>query len=184
MSYSLGWPPPHPAPPIFWAYQKEEKTLACEHLPQLIKDLPIKSLVSGFQTKRRKFSIRSLQVFFSFKVAIFSRNFPETRPPQKLRNSTGAQTVAQVKHFGFYTFFSAQGHWDYFLYQWKPLLTIINPQQIQFFIKDVDNAGCWGWQGKVSSYQMPFSFLLNASADWQSYAFCWVPVGLTIGLVW
>jgi len=77
----------------------------------------MKSFVSGFQTKRRKFSIRSLQVFFSFKVAIFSQNFPKTRPSQKLRNSAGAQTVTQEKDFGFYTYFSAEGHRDYFLYQ-------------------------------------------------------------------
>lgn len=151
-----------------------------ENLPQLIKVLPIKSFVSGFQTKRRKFSIRSLQVFFSFNVAIFSPNFLKTRPPQKLRNSTSAQTVAQEKHFGFYTFFSAEGQWDYFLYQWKPLLAIINPQQIPFVIKGADNARCWGWQGKVSSYQMPFCFLLTNLADRQSYAFCRVPVGLAI----
>lgn len=85
----------------------------------------MKSLVSGFQTKRRKFSIRSLQVFFSFKVAIFSTKFRQNLSSSET-NSTGAQTVTQEKHFGFYTFFSTEGHRDYLLYQWKPLLTIIN----------------------------------------------------------
>lgn len=127
----------------------------------------MKSFVSGFQTKRRKFSIRSLQVFFSFKVAIFSQNFPKPRPPQKLRNSTGAQTVAQEKHFGFYTFFSAEGHWDYFLYQWKPLLTIINQQQIPFFIKGVDNAGAEAGKEQFAPIKCPspFSWCLSRSAE-------------------
>lgn len=127
----------------------------------------MKSFVSGFQTKRRKFSIRSLQVFFSFKVAIFSQNSPKPRPPQKLRNSTGAQTVAQEKHFGFYTFFSAEGHWDYFLYQWKPLLTIINQQQIPFFIKGVDNAGAEAGKENFAPIKCPspFSWCLSRSAE-------------------
>lgn len=77
----------------------------------------MKSLVSGFQTKRRKSAILSLQVFFSFKVAIFSEKFLKMCPPWKLRNSTGAQTVNQEKDFGFYTFFSTEGHRDCFLCQ-------------------------------------------------------------------
>lgn len=76
----------------------------------------MKSFVSGFQTKRRKSAIRSLQVFFSFKVAIFSEKFPKMSPSWKLRNSSSAQTVNQEKDFGFYTFFSTEGDRDCFLY--------------------------------------------------------------------
>lgn len=128
-----------PPPARFLRVPKEEETPVYGNVPQLIKVLPMNSFVSGFQTKRRKFSIRSLQVFFSFKVAILSPNFPQTRPPPKPRNTRGAQTVAQGNSFGFYTFCSAEGQRDYFLDQWKPLPTAINPQQIQFFISSADN---------------------------------------------
>lgn len=109
---------PHPFK-IFKGVRKE--TLVHRNIPQLIKVLPINSFVSGFQTKRRKFSIRSLQVFFSFKVAILPQNFPQKRLLQKWRNSTGTQRVAQANCFGFYTFPSTEGQGDHCLYQRKPL---------------------------------------------------------------